>query len=315
MEFCMFVERIKAEVERLAGTDYEVQLQEILKNNGRLHVGLTVMKRGSKGAPIVYLEQYYARRMAGELSIETMAKEIYETAASFDKPVLWGMKADKFEDVEGKIIYRLIDYKRNEKLLKDVPFVPYQDLAVVFCLLLGEDESGLMSALIHRSHAEQWGTDAEALYQLADKNTPELFPSTVTPMEEIMKGLAGETEGNEGGEGKTECLPNEGAERNLLILTNRSGVYGASAILYEGVLKNIAQRLGSDLVILPSSVQEVILLPYEDERRMEGLERMVREINQTVLPEEEVLSDQVYVYNRETDKVFRAREEEGEKVS
>ena len=48
---------------------------------------------------------------------------------------------------------------------------------------------------------------------------------------------------------------------------------------------------------------------------MEGLERMVREINQTVLPEEEVLSDQVYVYNRETDKVFRAREEEGEKVS
>ena len=130
-----------------------------------------------------------------------------------------------------------------------------------------------------------------------------------------MKGLAGETEGNEGGEGKTECLPNEGAERNLLILTNRSGVYGASAILYEGVLKNIAQRLGSDLVILPSSVHEVILLPYEDERRMEGLERMVREINQTVLPEEEVLSDQVYVYNRETDKVFRAREEEGEKVS
>ena len=76
MEFCMFVERIKAEVERLAGTDYEVQLQEILKNNGRLHVGLTVMKRGSKGAPIVYLEQYYARRMAGELSIETMAKDM-----------------------------------------------------------------------------------------------------------------------------------------------------------------------------------------------------------------------------------------------
>ena len=48
---------------------------------------------------------------------------------------------------------------------------------------------------------------------------------------------------------------------NLYVLTNKSRINGAAGIMYEGVLKKLADKLESDMYILPSSIHEVIILP------------------------------------------------------
>ena len=59
-----------------------------------------------------------------------------------------------------------------------------------------------------------------------------------------------------------------------------------------------AQKLGKDLYILPSSIHEVILLPKLPIFEKNELVNMVREVNTEGVAADEILSDNVYEYNR-----------------
>ena len=89
----------------------------------------------------------------------------------------------------------------------------------------------------------------------------------------------------------------------MYVLSNRTRVQGASCILYPNILKDFAAAVKSDFYILPSSVHEVILLPVQGDEDEEGLKRMVCEVNETQVEREEVLSDSVYYYSREREKL------------
>ena len=52
--------------------------------------------------------------------------------------------------------------------------------------------------------------------------------------------------------------------------------------------------------ILPSSVHELILVPYSREFCVEYFAGMVREINETQVEATEVLSDSIYFFDKET---------------
>ena len=54
---------------------------------------------------------------------------------------------------------------------------------------------------------------------------------------------------------------------------------------------------------MPSSVHEVILLPENRIKSAENLLQVVMDVNRMQLAPEEVLSDTVYYYDRETGKI------------
>ena len=58
------------------------------------------------------------------------------------------------------------------------------------------------------------------------------------------------------------------------------------------------------LIILPSSIHEVLLIPYSEEMAEMDFQGMVREVNETSLSEEEILSDSVYIYDGNELKLF-----------
>ena len=84
----------------------------------------------------------------------------------------------------------------------------------------------------------------------------------------------------------------------MYVLTNQNKLNGASCILYEHLLELFADRLGADLYILPSSVHEVILIPATSDTSFAELSRMVKEVNETQVSPEEILSDHVYYFSR-----------------
>ena len=83
----------------------------------------------------------------------------------------------------------------------------------------------------------------------------------------------------------------------VMVLSNRMGMFGAAVILYPGILQEIADGVGGNLYILPSSVHEVLILEDTGKENPMSLREMVEEVNATQVLPEEVLSGTVYYYD------------------
>ena len=138
---------------------------------------------------------------------------------------------------------------------------------------------------------------------MAKRNTKRLLPAKIRNLSEVMQGIAMEYIGSNYEKSVIDELLSTPSDIPLYVLSNHMGRNGAIAMVYEGMLKDFATVLDHDLIILPSSIHEVLLVPYEEELCMEELKEMVRHINRTEVAEEEVLSDNVYIYRRKTDKI------------
>ena len=72
--------------------------------------------------------------------------------------------------------------------------------------------------------------------------------------------------------------------------------YGAKILLSETALGNIHEKLG-DFIIIPSSIHEVIFIPYSDDLNREYFYNLVYETNRTILSLHEFLSDTIMLYD------------------
>lgn len=80
------------------------------------------------------------------------------------------------------------------------------------------------------------------------------------------------------------------------IVSNQCKIKGASAILNQDMLRRFAQRNGvSQLVVLPSSIHEMIVIPFDTSIDMGAMSEMVREINATQVSPEDRLTDRAYL--------------------
>ncbi len=200
--------------------------------------------------------------------------------------------------LKDKVVFKQIQRKKNQDLLKDVSYIEFLDLAVVLYLNLDEHKEGQITALIHNPHMETWGVGKDELYCLAEKNTPILLPPEIKTMKEIVCDiLKGHLEELKMEEVVDDLSDFDSQKPSLYVLSNKKQINGAGCILYDGCMKNFADSQNSDIVILPSSTREVILVPDNGELDYEELRKMVGEINKSEVPEE-VLLDRIYKYSQ-----------------
>jgi hypothetical protein len=215
-----------------------------------------------------------------------------------------------FDDIKQNIIYRLVSYDKNRKLLEKIPHIRYLDLAVTFHCLVHDDEDGIGTIRITNEHLQLWNTSTGELHRLAIRNTKKMFPPTIRSMEEVIKGMLNEEYFEDQGDSLSgemfrDILDNSKNNSNhrMYILSNPKGINGATCLLYDNVLRKFSDQLQSDFFILPSSIHEVILVPFEKSISAVALAEMVKDVNLTQVAEDEVLSDKVYFYSRENNAV------------
>ncbi len=81
----------------------------------------------------------------------------------------------------------------------------------------------------------------------------------------------------------------------MTVITNRQRSLGAAAILCPETFKLLKERLGTDqLIVLPSSIHEVIVVTADEEADLDAFRNMVREVNDTQVSAEDRLSYNVY---------------------
>ena len=166
---------------------------------------------------------------------------------------------------------------------------------MVYYCILGEIEDGNATALIYNSNIKNWNIKEDELYRTAVSNTPKLLPVKIYEMSELIKYV-------DTAEGRYSL--DDPWCSNLYVLTNKSRINGAAGIMYEGVLKKLADKLESDMYILPSSIHEVIILPKSTMFNKEELMAMVRDVNTEGVSKDEVLSYTVYEYDRNTEEIY-----------
>lgn len=298
-----FIVEITNIMRDILGEDYMVQLHKVIKNNSLELDSLIIRKVGNNLAPNIYLKPYYHSYLEG-IGLPEIAGRIYEVFQSFPAEGKQEQIKYVFEEMKSKIVYRLISYERNKKLLRTVPHIRYLDLAVTFHCLVHNDIDGIGTIRITNEHMKLWETTVEDLSKLAMENTAKLFPPSIRSMDEVIQGILKEEfehKGNDLSEvGSDQQQPAHTPDHNrMYVLTNQSGINGAACLLYQHLLENFANQVKTDLYLLPSSIHEIIILPSQKNLDKKELSHMVNEINLTQVAPEEVLSDQVYLYSRE----------------
>ena len=291
MEYKEFVEYIKMNAGYIAGEGGNITINHVIKNNGCEMDGLVIMEKGKDIAPTIYLDSFYELYTNGEniKSIIRQIEVIYEqnkNNVTFDVNIL-----KHFDTIKDKIVYKVVNYRSNVKLLEQVPHKRILDLAVVFYCLLDNEYGRSATALIYNNNLKNWNVTIDDVYKAALKNTPDLLHSKISSMAALFEKCGVNVDGEE--VDLKDYVPSD-----MYVLTNESKLNGAACILYENVLYDFAQKLGADLYILPSSVHEVILLPKLSMFEKDELVNMVKEVNTEGVAADEVLSDHVYEYNR-----------------
>lgn len=300
MKYEDFLAHMQACIEQMVTSNYQVQFHSIMKNNDVELNGVILMKEGERVSPTIYLNPYYDRYLQGE-SIPRLCKEIVELRVitmrenSLDEATE-DMSLERWKD---KVIYRLVNRKSNKKRLEGVPFMQIVDLAITFHCLVRNNDDGIGSFIITRELMEGWNLTVRELYQLAGVNTPRLFPSSIKTMEDVLQDMLEPMKEEIVDEDHEQEIPFQfESPHSMYILSNSNGINGASALLYPEVIENFSNTIKSNVYILPSSIHEVILVPFQEEIDKSQLIQMVNEVNETQVAKEEVLSYSVYYYDR-----------------
>lgn len=304
MNYQEFLEKVRELIQEKMGDSFSVNLQSVIKNNGKHLDGLVMLEKKNTVSPTIYLNPYYEEYQSGmELKevVEDVLKVYYKNKDCFS------IRPEQLEDfiqIREKILCKLIHCELNKAVLLDMPHQPYLDLALVCYLYLDGNAQGQISAMIHNDHLKLWGITQEELFCLAKQNTPKVLPAQIQPIREAIKETFLTDIDSEFEEERLLCTNEGGAEiLPLYVLSVLHGINGAVSMTYEGVLPAFAKEQKADIIILPSSTHEVLLIPEHENLEYADLRDMVRCINCSQVPEEERLSDEIYCYRREDGKI------------
>ena len=281
--------------------DMEVRVTPVDKVNRKLDgLSLLAQNENTMISPTLYINDMYEKySKTGDLqaTLREAAEAMDEAFREAEIPPL------DISTAKDNIIFQLVNTMQNEDLLKKLPHRDFQDLSIIYRWVVGVEQQGLSSVVINNHVAESLGMGEEQLFKAAAENTRRILPPVVQSMNEVMRDMF-----------VADGMPKELADlmigeqepkMTMWVISNERKIDGAASMLYEDKLHSLAERVGTDLYILPSSVHEVIAVSVEMGEPKE-LARMVSEVNMDQVDLSERLSNQVYHYDKDLRKITLA---------
>ena len=265
----------------------DVRPAEVMKMNDQMMFGLT-FHTGEDPAPTFYLNGVYELHLAGE-SMDCLMKQLvwaYRDGMA-DAPVPDEVPDMEFANAKARAGLRLVGMEYNKEYLKTVPFRDVGNGYALICdLQIDASDGGVFSTVVTNGLADDYGYDMDELFEAALENAWRSNSASLHPASRIMDF-----------EEEPERIRDK--ETCYVLTTNRER-YGAAALFYPGTQAMIAHVLDEDYVAIPSSLHEFIIIRAGQVKDHEHLQRLVLEANSRIVCPEDVLSDTVLRYSRET---------------
>lgn len=315
-----FLETITDRIRSSLDENCTVENRRVLKNNSVELDSIMIAERDNCVAPSFYVNALYDHYRNGA-AIESIVSNVI----NIFKENRFEMGTEEignfsYEEMKDKIVYKLVNYDLNKKMLEESPHLRVEDLAVTFHCIVKNGLDDIGSIRLTNEHIKGWNVTVQDLYSLAAKNTARIFPERLSDMVDLLKAMLSsdllhmidkdiETDFEDIDEDEAEerrsklfkiaaelSAAKEGCGKQMYVLTNRQGVNGAACLLYPGLMESLAEKFGGDFYILPSSVNEVIIIEGKYIESEDELKDMVHMVNTEKVPEQEILSETVYHY-------------------
>ena len=268
-------------------------VSEVVKSNGIVYHGLS-FRGESNLQPVIYLDDFFERYSSGlnfEDIVDTVAHIYMVNRKNNDIDV---NMLTCFEEAKGNISAAVMNAERNDKLLSELPHVIIEDLAMYYKIdIMLPDGSGMGTVKITNALMNSWGITEDELRCIAVDNTLTSHSVVCKDLCEVVRDIMNDE----------TALADVMNDTGMLVLTNKNKLWGAVLMLPEfKQLEKISDAVEDNLIILPSSKHEVIIL-REELAAVNGfdfLRNMVREVNENEVSAEDFLSDNIYIYRRES---------------
>ena len=316
MNYDEFKDYIKDHIGEYLSEDYkdaEMKFIHIKKSNGVEYDSLNVSKP-SEGSPSIIPQlnltsafESYQEGDAPEMILEKLAD------IRMNAPIPGGITKDmflSFDNVKDRIFPRLVNSEAQAEYLANKPHKEVADLAMLYAIRVHQDEQGIAEAVIDNDLLDMWDADIEDLNKAAKENLEKQEPVFINLEDALFGAMSGEKVNT-----SIEDVDINDYEMPFFLLTNQQKVKGASMVMNEKVMDKITGKFG-DIYILPSSTDEVIIVPKSVAGDIEMLANMVKNVNEESVKPEDRLSNNVYEYDAGSQelKIASGNQEEVEGV-
>lgn len=272
--------------------DYTVSFSERTMNNDIVEYEISIFKKDSNAGRVTTVDiptcikKGISAEDAGKQLCNSFLKHI---EAEKDMPEgTVHMQLPAYEEIKGYLYPCLHSKKRNKKYLKGLISFDMLDLTETISMIMNMDtamEDGYVRmGNIYEDALEYWGVTAEEVKAQAEKNVAKSQSTFMKISEMCQPGVS------------PQCQYGPA----MYVLSNENIVNGSMYLTDTERLKRILKTLGEPFYIIPSSINELILVQCGIARGNSDILRgMVAEVNKTNVPKAEILSDSVYYFDGE----------------
>ena len=183
---------------------------------------------------------------------------------------------ENFKRIRSNIAFELINNKLNAASLTDCVYEKVYDLAIVYIILTFDRDDLPAITRIDKDTFASWKLPMDDLKSIAFHNTEKLLPSRI----ELLKGVF-----------------KRNSDIDIYICSNPRQFLGASVMLYKSrPLQTFSHNKRMNLLIIPSSIHELLLVEAKDYIGIGKLRDVMREFNEKTNKRSEVLSSNIYRY-------------------
>lgn len=308
MDFQTFVEEVKAEVQRIC-PDKKVVVQDIFKNNDTKLTGMTLLDEGKRLSPTLYLEKYYDDFLSVGIGVEAIANHIFAEWERHSKDIDYTVinSLYLYENMKDKISLKLINKDMNMNRLEHIPYNEYLEDFALICYvdieLETDNEISKGSINVTDGLLEVWNISKEEVFKQAYDNTKNKCEPLIQNMNNVMIDIA---KRNGIAEPKLEEVINglNKCDTHMIVLSNKTTLHGAVMIVLDNVMEELAEQVGHSFYMIPSSIHEWIIVdePISKENTS-VVKHMLVEVNKSEVDEQEVLSNNLYIYDYDSKQI------------
>jgi len=285
----MFTENVAKVVERVGeilGSEYSVGATQMPKNNGVVFTAITIMEAGSAVQQRIFLDK------DGE-NVEQAAQDIAEKYKESKRSMIDTKTFFNKEYILQNVKYQVVGLDTNKDRLETLVHKEFLDMAATYRVPIdtfsNDEEEG--SIVLTGANIGALDITFEELDQAAAKNISESEVVFDSMMDVLMSfGSVRNAKRVE------ECKIKDD---DMYVLTNSNAMHGAAQLMHKELWKRLAESAETDLVILPSSIHELIVLKDNGKFTPDEMKDIVHSVNESdAISDIDILTDNVYRWSR-----------------
>lgn len=269
-------------------TEFTEKLLKILRERG-IAVSTKEVRRGLDTKTMITIKP----NSPTEISPLLPVTEILDLAIKYDatmeeaadfviqiheaKTIKVNIDIKNYDAIKDYLLVRLVN-KESYDLDENTVVKPYLDLMEILSLLVPVDSDNFVIT-VTKEMLKDWNKSEDEVFVDADNS------GAMAPIVREMPSAPDYIE-----TGVTITNPHQHLGASVILTNNKS------------LLKQIADEKGKDLLITPSSVHEVIVTPMTD--RYDILKETLKYVNDTILRSVDILSYNIYKYDRLTGEIL-----------